>query len=120
MLANKIQMELESQHEHLLRSLEDLRVNFHKNDAFRQPFSRMIYVKLLLHFKYEEDQMRQLNYPSLSLHRQEHERLITLIDDLLKTMPTKDDLISAFEEVIADHIATFDNELFNWINNEHI
>lgn len=111
---------ISGQHESLKMDLKNLELHRNKIDIYLKTSLRMIFLKILLHFKTEEDFMRISKYPSYNLHKKEHDRLLDEIDQVLKEKSSRANLREILEEAIDKHIASFDHELEKWIENEHI
>ncbi len=67
------------------------------------------------HFKHEEDLMKSLNYPGLKEHLVQHSELISLLNDVAKSIADDSlemtDLEAFLSAWLLGHIGTFDKSL---------
>ncbi|MEH6473191.1 MAG: bacteriohemerythrin [Halopseudomonas sp.] len=68
------------------------------------------------HFFHEESMMRELNYPGLEKHQQEHQRLLQMVDEKMGTLRRGDKVMSIelpefMNQWLTQHILKSDREL---------
>ncbi|MBL4614063.1 MAG: bacteriohemerythrin [Magnetovibrio sp.] len=122
---------IDRQHQNLLQLLQNLQVVLPSDDKTLSD-KQGIYMNLvdhaLMHFEYEERIMRNIGYPGIDEHIQEHDELRTEIGNITKKVMDGKELeeliglvcmvqvwllrhISASDTKIRDHLHRDDNEL---------
>lgn len=75
------------------------------------------------HFKYEEDLMREIGFPGLTQHRDEHERLFTRLNMIIKSIEAnvlnKVSLDALISDWAVNHIPKSDMEISAFLANQH-
>jgi hemerythrin len=83
-----------------------------------------IHARIAAHFALEEREMRRLNYASTAEHKDDHERLLDDILDIMDTLELPADydaeaLGRRLSNWFSEHFRTFDARLHRWLVNRH-
>ena len=110
---------LDSQHKQMAEDIETLKISMRLKhfDKCKRDISKLA-EDTKLHFEYEEAVMDSICYPFKAFHKTEHQRLLVILDTLIKldTINLKSDLTSSLETVVFEHIDTYDRQLARYIN----
>lgn len=99
--------------------MNDMQKSLMKNKDYQGTFEGIVKVYREFrnkHVLYEEQYMREHNYPNIERHKLEHVKIKELEDSILKFGIDKDTLDYSIR-IWKLHIITEDKEMINWISN---
>lgn len=118
--------EIDSQHRLLFAIANELL-------DIRNPAKQELEIKYLLrhlreyvekHFSYEENFMREKNYPGLNGHKEMHERIVSEINNSLTESSTIGELKEKLETLLGNwvqsHILIEDKKFSNWAKSKNL
>lgn len=111
---------IDKQHWELIALLNSLCHQRRSTDIFNENILIEIVKKLQDHFVYEEQYMRNIEYPYLRFHLIEHAKIMIAMEDILKTKNTATDftfIINDLKAGLIDHIDSFDMKISDYEAN---
>ena len=94
---------IDSEHEQLFRLANQVLGLERTEDVIDQikPILYDLYDYMQYHFKREEALMRQIGFPGLDEHQDQHQKIITALNQILKSSQNYDELIDRLSDLMA-------------------
>jgi hemerythrin-like metal-binding protein len=113
--------EIDAQHEELFSKINKFLV---ANDRASQTASAMsLYQYTREHFKHEEDLMRRVNFPDIAPHVEQHNDLISRLNDVSLAIANgtlnKADLEAFLADWTKNHIRIFDTRIASFVRQHN-
>lgn len=96
----------------------------HRDEKIKGIVTRL-YTYMKSHFKYEENFMREHDFPGYSHHKSTHEDIIRIINNFIKKMPDSNnelfekELATMIDKTLVQHVIEEDDKIREWAE-EHI